>query len=129
MTKIKTLSLQRMQLSRFQISFLLLIAALPITLNAQVGGSTTYSFLNVPASARVAAMGGTFVSLKDNDLNLGLQNPALLNPSMSKWIAFSGVSYFSDIKFGDVAFAKDFGKLGMFDAFMHYASYGTFKQT
>src|SRR5947207_13284398 len=99
------------------ITYCLLLSA--YCLKAQEGGSTTYSFLNVPASARVAAMGGTFLSVKDNDLNVGLQNPALLNPSMSKWIAFSGVTYIADIKFGDVAFAKDFGKLGMFEALMH----------
>src|SRR5215212_1891985 len=108
---------------------LLLVILLPLSIKAQVGGSAIYSFLNVPAAARVAAMGGTFISVKDNDLNLALQNPALLNPSMSKFIALSGVTYVSDIKFGDAAFAKDFGKTGMFDAYIHYASYGTFKET
>ena len=48
---------------------------------------------------------------------------------MSKFIAFSGVSLFDGIKFGDVAFAKEFGKLGMFDVYMHYGNYGTFKET
>jgi hypothetical protein len=98
-------------------------------IRAQVGGSSTYSFLNVTSSARVAAMGGTFISVKDNDLNLALQNPSLLNPSMSKFIAFSGVNYLDGIKFGDVAYAHDFEKLGVFDAYIHYANYGTFKQT
>jgi hypothetical protein len=104
-------------------------AILPFCIHAQEGGSAIYSFLNVPASARVAAMGGTFISYKDDDLNVALQNPALLNPSMSKWIALNGVTYFDGIKFGDVAFAKDFGKLGMFDTYIHYASYGDFKET
>src|SRR3954470_17747626 len=97
---------------------LILVTLIPFCLEAQVGGSATYAFLNVPAAARVAAMGGTFISVKDNDLNLALQNPALLNPSMSKFIALSGVTYFDGVKFGDVAFAKDFSKLGMFDAYI-----------
>jgi hypothetical protein len=109
---------------------LLFVAALlPFCVKAQEGGSGVYSFLNVPAAGRVAAMGGTFISVKDNDLNLALQNPALLNPSMSKFVSLSGVTFPADIKFGDAAFAKDFGKTGMFDAYIHYASYGDFKET
>jgi hypothetical protein len=113
---------------RFRRLFIVILF-LPMALMAQEGGSTIYSFLNVPAAGRVAAMGGTFISIKDNDLNVALQNPALLNPSMNKFVSLSGVTFFSDIKFGDAAFAKDFGKLGMFDAYIHYADYGTFKHT
>jgi hypothetical protein len=115
-------------LMRF-IRLLIVATLLPFALKAQEGGSSIYSFLNVPAAGRVAAMGGTFISVKDNDLNLALQNPALLNPSMSKFISLSGVTFPADIKFGDAAFAKDYGKVGMFDGYIHYASYGTFKET
>ncbi len=99
------------------------------SLFAQVGGSYTYAFLNVPASARVAALGGTFISVKDNDLNCALQNPSLLNPSMSNTFLLSGVSYFDGVKFGDAAYAKDFGKTGTFMINMHYANYGSFPET
>lgn len=110
------------------IRLLFLVLIIPFSLKAQEGGSATYSFLNVPAGARVAAMGGTFISVKDNDLNVALQNPALLNPSMSKFLALSGVTYFDGVRFGDVAFARDYNKPGMFDAYIHYANYGTFKE-
>src|SRR3954463_8473088 len=109
---------------RFAFAFLLL----PSLSFSQVGGSAVYSFLDIPASARIAAMGGTFISVKDDDLNCALQNPAALNPEMDKYLSFSGVSYPSSIKFGDAAFAKDFKKLGTFDLWMHYASYGEFKE-
>jgi hypothetical protein len=99
------------------------------SLLAQVGGSYTYAFLDVPASARVAALGGTFISVKDNDLNCALQNPSLLNPAINKVLAFSGVSYFDGVKFGDAAYAKDFGKTGTFMVNMHYANYGEFPET
>ena len=98
------------------------------SLFAQVGGSYTYAFLNVPASARVAALGGTFISVKDNDLNCALQNPSVLNPSMSKVLLLSGVSYFDGVKFGDAGYAKDFGKTGTFMVNMHYANYGDFPE-
>jgi hypothetical protein len=98
-------------------------------IQAQVGGSAVYSFLNVPASARIAAMGGTFVTARDNDLNCALQNPAALNPEMDKYLSLSAVSYFDGIAFGDAAFARDLGKKGTFDVWMHYANYGDFKET
>jgi len=95
---------------------------------SQVGGGAVYSFLNIPASARIAAMGGTFVTVKDNDLNCALQNPAALSPLTDKYLSFSGVNYFDGVKFGDAAFAKSFGKKGTFDIWMHYGNYGTFKE-
>jgi hypothetical protein len=100
----------------------------PAAALCQVGGSAVYSFLNIPASARIAAMGGTFVTVRDNDMNCGLQNPAALNPLMDKYLSLSGVSYFDGVKFGDAAFAKSFGKKGTFGVWMHYANYGSFKE-
>src|SRR3954470_22976784 len=105
---------------------LILVTLIPFCLEAQVGGSATYAFLNVPAAARTAALGGTFISVKDNDLNLALQNPSLLNPSMDGTIALGGVSYLSDIRYADVAYALDKKKLGTFMAAIHYVDYGTF---
>jgi len=100
-----------------------------IPLFAQIGGSQTYAFLNVPASARVAALGGTFISIKDNDLNCALQNPSLLNPSMNNYLLLNGVVYFDGVKFGDAAYAKDYQKYGTFMVNMHYANYGSFPET
>ena len=47
---------------------------------AQLGGSTVFRILDIPSSARIAALGGSPVAVLDNDLNLGLFNPALLKP-------------------------------------------------
>src|SRR5688572_12489868 len=109
-----------------RISFLLFI--IPASGLAQIGGSAVFSFLNTPSSARIASMGGTLVTVKDDDLNTALQNPAALNKLNDKYLTLGGVSYFGGIKFGDAAFAKDFGKKGTFDIWMHYANYGSFKE-
>ncbi|GAJ03981.1 unnamed protein product, partial [marine sediment metagenome] len=45
----------------------------------QVGGKSTYQFLNLPVSARAASLGGKINSIKDNDLSLAFYNPSLLN--------------------------------------------------
>ncbi len=100
-----------------------------LNLNAQTGGNNTYEFLNLSSSARIAALGGKLVPVKDNDLNLVFCNPALLNSEMSKQLTFSGVGYFADIKYGYAAYASDIKKLGSFAAGMHYVNYGDFTET
>jgi hypothetical protein len=96
---------------------------------AQIGGNNVYQFLNIPASARVAALGGTYISVKDDDINCGMQAASLLNSSMSKSIGFSAVSYVDGIKFGNVAYALNVDKVGTFLASMNYAGYGQFLET
>lgn len=95
----------------------------------QIGGHFVYQSLNIPASARVASLGGTFITVKDDDINNGMQAASLLNSSMSKSISFSGVSYADGIKFGNVAYAKHYEKIGTFLASMNFASYGQFLET
>lgn len=110
-------------------SLLILLNFFYFKVVAQEGGSGVYSFLEIPASARIAAMGGTFITVKDNDLNAALQAPSLLNPSMNNSLSLSGVSYVDGVKFGDASYARDFGKLGTYMASMHYAAYGQFLET
>ena len=109
--------------------FIWFFLLLSIHVLAQDGGRTVYSFLEIPASARIASLGGTLISVRDNDLNAALQAPSLLNPSQDKQLAFSMVSYFDGVKVGDVAFSRHFDNKGTFMAAMHYANYGNFKLT
>jgi len=110
---------------------LLLLFVLVATFSArgQIGGQSTYEFLNLSSSARLAAMGGKLVPVKDNDLNLVFANPALLTSEMDKQLSFSGVGYFADIKYGYAAYAAEIKKVGMFAAGMHYVNYGDFTET
>jgi hypothetical protein len=108
---------------------LLLFCAVSVPVSGQVGGSSVYSFLQVSSSARVAALGGTNISISDNDPNLAMQSPSLLNPSMQRQLAFSAVNYFADVKFGDVAYAFGIRDYGTFLAAIHYAGYGEFDET
>ncbi len=93
---------------------------------SQVGGNNTYEFLNLPISARVSALGGNLIPVKDNDLNVSLINPSLLTDSMSNNVALSYNNYFSDINYGYVAYAKHFNRIGNFSAGIHYLDYGKF---
>ncbi len=96
---------------------------------AQIGGSGTYQFLNLPSSARIAAMGGQNIAVRDSDVNSAFQNPSLLDSSMSNQFSISYVSYFSGINWGYVAYAMDAGRAGTFGVSMHFVNYGDFQGT
>ena len=94
----------------------------------QVGGNNTYEFLNLVSSAKVAALGGEVISIKDDDLNLAWHNPSLLNSEMHNHLTLSFVDYFSDINYGSVIYSRTYEKYGSFSAGMQYLHYGTFKE-
>ncbi|HVA99230.1 MAG TPA: type IX secretion system protein PorQ, partial [Bacteroidia bacterium] len=96
--------------------------------SAQIGGVGTYEFLNLPVSARTAALGGNIMSVKDNDINASFQNPSLLNPSMDNSLSLSFINYFAGINYGNAAYAKDYKGIGTFSLGMKFINYGTFTQ-
>lgn len=109
-----------------KIKHLLILSLFTLKSYGQIGGNTTYKFLNLPNSSRIAALGGGLVGVKDDDINLVFQNPSLLNPSMSNQVALSYINYFSDINFGYALYTKDFEKIGTFSTGIQYINYGNF---
>jgi hypothetical protein len=93
---------------------------------AQIGGTHTYSFLDLVNSARVASMGGNINAINDNDLNLVTHNPALLSTEMSQSLVLNYVNYFTDVNYGFVSYAREFKNYGMFAAGIQYINYGKF---
>lgn len=95
---------------------------------SQPGGNGTYQFLNLATSPRSAAMGGSILAIKDNDVSLALMNPSLITKEMDKALAFNYVDYYSDINYGSITGSKTFNKLGSFAASMQFVNYGKFTQ-
>lgn len=105
----------------------LFLLSISFAVLAQTGGNSTYDFLNLNANARIAAMGGNLISLKDDDLNLFSQNPAALNPSMSNQLTLNYVPYFAKINYGYAAYAHKFDSIpGTFAVGVQYVNYGRF---
>jgi hypothetical protein len=97
---------------------------------AQIGGETTYQFLELTNSARMAALGGNQVAVNDStDLNLPFNNPSLLAPEMSNQVLFNYVNYFSDINYGYASYARSYEGIGNFAIGMQYINYGKFTET
>jgi hypothetical protein len=93
----------------------------------QLGGKDAFEFLNLPASARVTALGGHLISVQDEDVTLALANPASLNNKMHNRISFSHNFHFADIQNGYVSYARSLDKLKMNAHFgIQYINYGDF---
>lgn len=95
---------------------------------AQLGGESIFNSLNIPASARVAALGGNLISVKDGDLNLGMYNPALLDSNMHQDLALSYVNYFSDVNLGFASYAHQLDSLTTLAGSIQYVDYGEFSE-
>ena len=96
---------------------------------AQTGGDNTFEFLNLVAPARPAALGGSAIATRSDDITLTAQNPALLSSEMDQQLSLSYVGYLAGIKYGNVMAAKDFNKVGTFGFNFQYVSYGEFEET
>lgn len=109
--------------------FLLLFTSISISTIAQIGGKGVYQVLNVTPSARIAALGGNLITAYDRDVNIGFQNPAMINKQMDKQVALNYLNYFADINQGYFAYAKHYDNVGTFAAGIQYLNYGTFTAT
>jgi hypothetical protein len=112
-----------------KIVFILLLILTTKIVFSQMGGSSTYEFLNLPSNTRIATMGGNNVSNYDNDLNFSLTNPALLRHTMDKQVSLNYINYVSDINLGYVTYAHNIKDVGTFAAGLHYINYGDFLHT
>ena len=92
-------------------------------------GKSTFDFLQLPTSVRAAALGGTNVSIVENDLSLIFQNPAFLGQEMDMSLSAGYMSYVGDIKMGNVAFAKSLGERSAWGVGFVYSDYGKMLET
>ncbi len=107
-------------------SILFLIS--PFALHAQTGGNTTYDFLELISSPRVAALGGNLNCVKDDDLNQFAENPALLNEEMHNQLVLNYTNYFAGINYGYAAYSRSYDSIGSFAAGLQYINYGNFTE-
>lgn len=96
-----------------------------VTVSGQKG-ENTYEFLNLPNSAHTGALGGVNVSLFDNDPSVSNNNPALLRDTMHNHVSANYINYVSDINFGYVSYARNFGDIGVFALGVQYINDGEF---
>lgn len=97
------------------------------TVFAQVGGETTYQFLNLVSSPRQAALGGKVLTNYDYDVTQALYNPATINMDMDNQLALNYTSYLGGIGYGTAAYAYTVDRrTKTFHGGITYINYGDF---
>ena len=94
---------------------------------AQLGGESTYQFLNLVSSPRQAALGGKVITNVDYDVTQGLYNPAAINVEMDNQLAMNYSSHLGGIGYGTAAYAYTWDRRTQtFHAGVTYINYGKF---
>lgn len=98
---------------------------------AQVGGEHVYEFLNLSSSARITGLGGIAIAIQDDeDVALGYNNPAALNPSQHNALSFNYNFYLADVKAGYFSYGHYLKKWDIsLSAGAKFVNYGEFNQT
>ncbi|WP_027377238.1 type IX secretion system protein PorQ [Kaistella palustris] len=92
-------------------------------------GTNVYPFLNIPFSARQAALGGDAVSVRDYDVSFAGVNPGLMNLDQDQMISLNYSSYLADSNYGTVSFVKDLGEAHLISFNARYMDYGKMPRT
>lgn len=104
------------------------ILAMLVLASAQGETNTVYSFLRNDASARAAAMAGSFVTVA-NDPNIIFYNPAGLSTLDTPMVSVGFFKHLLDINAGYVSYSQPYETIGYFGAGIIYTNYGSFDQT
>jgi hypothetical protein len=85
--------------------------------------------LQAVSPARMAALGGNALAVKDGDLNLGLYAPSLLDSTSSEQIALGFNRIFGEANISHVGYAHHVKGLGTISAGIMSLGYGSFDRT
>ena len=89
-------------------------------------GDKIYTFLNLPNSANVSALGGSNVSLQNKDVNMIYQNPALLSGTVHQNMAVNYTKYIGQTGYGSAAYAQNIDDVSHWAVSLNYFNYGSF---
>ncbi|TNE53377.1 MAG: type IX secretion system protein PorQ [Bacteroidetes bacterium] len=95
-----------------------------LALQAQIGGKGAFSVLDLPFNARSAALGNDFISSRDQDVNMGVQNPALYNQKMDRHLGVNQGLLAGGINMGMISYGRKLNDSINWGASFRYSSYG-----
>ena len=88
----------------------LLIVASSAIAQVSNAGRSVFSFMSLPVSSRINALGGSSVSLSDGDISLGMCNPALLHEKSHMNLQLNYSYYLPGTMFGSALYGHNFGR-------------------
>ncbi len=114
-----------MPIAMNRIPLIIYMLLIHLAANAQItGGNEVFKFLNIPQSARIAAMGGIQQTFAGNDLAYMFQNPSSLNNGTHNLFHVSNSFYPTGSSFLTAAYGRNFNKLGYTGFGLQYINYG-----
>lgn len=109
--------------------FPLILVIVSSTLAFSQAGYGVYQFLDLPVSSRLASLGSTNISLRDNDVNFAFGNPSLLTSETHNVVGLSMANYLADIKFGSAVYGRTIGNKNYLAVGIQYVDFGSFRET
>lgn len=111
-----------------KVVFTLIVVFSALQLKAQES-QEVYSFLRLPVSAHVAALGGDNITIDDDDPTMIFHNPALICNTADKSINLNFMTYMEGSKTASASFVKACGARGTWGVSAQYMDYGSMKET
>jgi hypothetical protein len=108
--------------------FVVIFVLTAIILRAQES-QEAYSFLRLPVSAHVAALGGDNITINDDDPTLIFHNPALIAGVTDKSLNLNYMTYMEGCKTASASFVKSYKERSTWGVSAQYMDYGKMKQT
>ena len=108
--------------------FVVIFVLTAIILRAQES-QEAYSFLRLPISAHVAALGGDNITINDDDPTLIFHNPALIAGVTDKSLNLNYMTYMEGCKTASASFVKAYKERATWGVSAQYMDYGKMKQT
>ena len=99
-----------------------------LTIGAQ-GSQDVFTFLRLPASAHVAALGGDNISIVEDDASLVFHNPALINMVSDRTLNLNMMTYMEGAVTASASFTKAVGDRGTWSVQGRFINFGEMKET
>lgn len=103
-------TLNNMRHRVFSIIGCLLLGASMVQAQYTGSGSSVFTFLGLPVSSRLNALGGSNVSVRDGDISMAMNNPALLGAMTDNVLQLNYSYYLPGTMFGSVLYGHNFGR-------------------
>ncbi len=111
------------------ITLLFFLMAPLLNLGQPLGGQRVFPFLDLPAHARVAALGGQVATATRPDGSYFLNNPSLADSVPNNQLAISLMPYLAAAKYYTIQYGLPIKSTGKWAAGLQYLSYGQFDLT
>lgn len=108
---------------------IILLLLVTTHVNAQIGGTSAFTFALIENSARHTALGGVSITNTDADPSAGFQNPALINASMHNSASLSYANHVADLNYGFASYSHSFDSVSSWLFSIGYYDYGKFLRT